>query len=78
MLDTELYAMILGIRRPWRVVRVELDQARARVDVWAEHEPGWQVWRESSLASRAIGPFQDPGGETGAGMKAPRDVSKLP
>ena len=42
MQDTELYTVILGINRPWKVVRVALRQDRGRVDVWAEHEPNWK------------------------------------
>jgi transposase len=35
MEDTkELYAALLGIRHPWRVVKVELDLPKNRVDVW--------------------------------------------
>ena len=37
MEDTkELYAALLGIRHPWRVVKVELDLPKNRVDVWVE------------------------------------------
>ena len=37
MEDTkELYAALLGIRHPWRVVKVELDLSKNRVDVWVE------------------------------------------
>lgn len=44
MEDTELYTRILGLRRPWRVTRVELHLEQNRVDVWAEEEPGWK-WK---------------------------------
>lgn len=44
MEDTELYTHILGLRRPWRVTKVELHLERNRVDVWAEEEPGWD-WK---------------------------------
>jgi len=42
MQDTEFYTMILGLKRPWKVVRVVLDQDRERVDVWAEHDREWK------------------------------------
>jgi len=44
MEDTELYTMVLGLKRPWRVTRVELNLKQNRVDVWAEEEPGWD-WK---------------------------------
>ena len=40
MQDTELYRHVLGLERPWKVDRVELDIGGGRVDVWAVHEKG--------------------------------------
>lgn len=37
MQDTKLFETILGLQAPWRIVRVELDTATQRVDLWAEH-----------------------------------------
>ena len=37
MQDTELYRQVLGLEKPWRVSRVELNPKEERVDVWAEH-----------------------------------------
>ena len=42
MEDTELYAMLLGIRPPWRVTKVVVDMGAERVDVWAEDAAGAQ------------------------------------
>ena len=42
MQDTELYRQLLGLEKPWSVVRVALDMAEERVDVWVEHERGLQ------------------------------------
>jgi transposase len=38
MQDRELYRQILGIQSPWFVDRVELDQAKAEVRVYVEHD----------------------------------------
>jgi transposase len=38
--DTDLYQALLGLTSPWTVSRVELDVAKQRVDVWAEHPRG--------------------------------------
>jgi len=38
-----LYAKLLGLRGPWLVSRVEVNESARRVDVWVEHEPGVQV-----------------------------------
>jgi transposase len=38
--DTELYTKLLGITPPWRVTRVAVDMAAARIDVWVEEAPG--------------------------------------
>jgi len=38
MQDTELYRQLLGLSAPWKVVRVELDVPKQRVDVWTDHE----------------------------------------
>jgi transposase len=38
MKDRELYQQVLGLQRPWRVERVELDVSHKRVDIWLEHE----------------------------------------
>ena len=43
MEDTELYRHVLGLEKPWRVGRVQLDMKQERVDVWAVHEEG-QSW----------------------------------
>jgi transposase len=40
MQDTELYRHVLGLEKPWKVDRVELDIRGERVDVWAVHEEG--------------------------------------
>ena len=38
--DTELYTKLLGITPPWRVTRVTVNIAAARIDVWVEEAPG--------------------------------------
>lgn len=38
MQDTKLFETILGLARPWRIGRVELQTAAQRVDLWAEHD----------------------------------------
>ena len=43
MQDTDLYRHLLGLESPWTVSRVELDIAKQRVDVFAEH--GDASWR---------------------------------
>jgi transposase len=40
MEDTQLYTMLLGIKQPWRVVKVQVDMALNRVDVWIEEAQG--------------------------------------
>ena len=40
MQDTELYRHVLGLEKPWKVNRVELDIRGERVDVWGVHEEG--------------------------------------
>jgi transposase len=40
MEDTQLYAMLLGIKMPWRVSKVKVDMASNRIDVWVEEVPG--------------------------------------
>ena len=40
MEDTELYTQLLGITPPWRVTRVVVDLAAARIDVWIAEAPG--------------------------------------
>lgn len=40
MRDTEFYEALLGLRDPWRVIKVELDSAAGRVDVWIEDPSG--------------------------------------
>ena len=40
MEDTELYAMLLGIKFPWKISRVHLDMELNRVDVWIAEAPG--------------------------------------
>lgn len=37
MKDTELYAALLRLPKPWKVREVKLDLATERVDVWLEH-----------------------------------------
>jgi transposase len=37
--DTELYAALLRLPKPWHVREVKLDLAAERVDVWLEHDP---------------------------------------
>jgi transposase len=39
MHDTELYQRVLGLEKPWRVSRVELNVTAKKVDLWLEHEP---------------------------------------
>ena len=39
MRDRDLYAKMLGIEAPWRVVDVALDLAASRVEVFLEHDP---------------------------------------
>jgi transposase len=38
-----LYGKLLKLTGPWEVVRVEVDEAAHRVDVWVDHEPGVRV-----------------------------------
>jgi transposase len=40
MEDIQLYTMLLGIKLPWRVTRVQVDMALNRVDVWVEEVAG--------------------------------------
>ena len=40
MKDTEFYSRLLGIRSPWYVKRVELDEEQNRVDVYIDHTKG--------------------------------------
>ena len=40
MEDTQLYGMLLGIKFPWRVIKVQVDMALSRIDVWVEEAPG--------------------------------------
>ena len=40
MRDTEFYEVLLGLRDPWRVTKVELDPDAGRVDVWIEDHSG--------------------------------------
>lgn len=39
MKDTELYAALLRLQKPWYVREVKLDLSCERVDVWLEHDP---------------------------------------
>ena len=39
MEDTQLYAILLGIKFPWRVNKVQVDMALSRIDVWVEEAP---------------------------------------
>lgn len=57
MEDTkELYAALLGIRHPWRVVKVALDLTKNRVDVWVEEFKGLK-WK--CPACGQTGPLHD-------------------
>ncbi len=38
MQDTKLFETILGLQAPWQIVRVALDTAGERVDLWVEHD----------------------------------------
>jgi transposase len=40
MEDIQLYTMLLGIKLPWRVTKVQVDMTLGRVDVWVEEVPG--------------------------------------
>jgi transposase len=40
MEDTQLYAMLLGIKFPWKISRVHVDMVLNRIDVWIEEAPG--------------------------------------
>ena len=40
MKDTELYAQILGLGKPFSVARVELSVAKGNVGIWVQHEAG--------------------------------------
>lgn len=40
MEDTQLYTMLLGIKFPWRVNKVQVDMVLNRVDVWVEEVQG--------------------------------------
>jgi len=40
MEDTQLYGMLLGIKFPWRVSRVQVDMVLNRIDVWVEEAQG--------------------------------------
>ena len=40
MEDTQLYGLLLGIKYPWRVSKVQVDMASQRVDVWVKEGPG--------------------------------------
>jgi len=37
------YGKLLGLRGPWHVDLVEVNESVQRVDVWVPHEPGVQV-----------------------------------
>lgn len=38
-----LYTKLLGLRVPWHVARVEVNERGRQIDVWVEHEPGVEV-----------------------------------
>ena len=40
MRDTQFYEQVLGLEKPWRVSRVELDATGRQVDVWVGHPDG--------------------------------------
>jgi len=54
--DRTLYATILGIGRPWDVVRVELDDAAKTVHVWLAEDAGTTF---SCPECQAISPLHD-------------------
>jgi transposase len=57
MEDTkQLYAALLGIRHPWRVVKVELDLPKNRVDVWVTEIKGLK-WKCPTCEQ--VGPLYD-------------------
>jgi predicted aldo/keto reductase-like oxidoreductase len=43
MEDTQLYAMLLGIKFPWRVNKVQVDMVLTRIDIWVEEAPGTKL-----------------------------------
>jgi hypothetical protein len=43
MEDTQLYAMVLGIKFPCRITKVQGDMKAQRVDVWIEEAAGMKV-----------------------------------
>ena len=40
MRDIEVFARLLGLKKPWRVSRVSLSSEAREVDVWLEHRDG--------------------------------------
>jgi len=52
--DTELYTKLLGITPPWRVTRVSVDIAAARIDVWVAEAPGTKFHCAGCGAPRAV------------------------
>ena len=40
MEDTQLYTMLLGIKYPWLVTKVQVDMVLNRVDVWVQEAEG--------------------------------------
>ena len=56
MRDTELFARLLGLKRPWRVERVVLDEQQQRIDVFLRH---WHNARFCCPKCGAILPLYD-------------------
>ena len=56
MQDTELYAKLLNLGPGWKVIRVELDLAKDRIDVWLETTEGGR-WLCSEC--QAVGSIYD-------------------
>jgi transposase len=44
MEDKEFFSRLLGLPRPWRVVKVELGQELRCVNLWVAADPAWE-WR---------------------------------
>jgi len=43
MEGTQLYAILLGIKFPWKVNRVQVDMASNRIDIWVK-EALWTMF----------------------------------
>jgi len=42
--DTQLFTKLLGIAPPWRAMKVTVNMAAERIDVWADEAPGTKVY----------------------------------